>query len=109
MSSGSNASIGSDPQVPPTSATNRGWKIAAVVAVIVLAFVAGLYFPRSWLPGDFATHLPSSCASTIARAREISSSNAAALGNRRATEEFLQLVDDRPDCFTAEEREILNQ
>jgi hypothetical protein len=67
-----------------------------------------LYFPRSWLPGDFATHLPSSCSSTIAKTRDIQSTQIAN-AEPAGVEELRHLIDDRPDCFSDQDRKLLGQ
>jgi hypothetical protein len=91
-----------------TGGTRRGlWKWVAIAAVVLLAFVAGLYFPRSWLPGDFATHLPSSCSSTIARTRHILSTQIAR-ADPRGVEAIRDLLDERPDCFTDQDRKLFD-
>jgi len=81
----------------------------AVGAVVVLAFLAGLFFPRSWLPGDLATHLPSSCATTIAETRELTTSRRAANADPSVAEDLRALVEDRPDCFSDQDRELLDR
>jgi hypothetical protein len=96
------------PASPARSTKARAWKWIAIGAVVILAFVAGLYFPRSWLPGDVATHLPSSCSSTIAKTRDITASQVAR-AEPSGVEELRELVDDRPDCFSDQDRELLSR
>ena len=83
----------------------KGWVVALFSIAVLLAFLAGLWFPRSWLPGDLATHLPSSCSSTIARTRDLATQRHVSAAERR---EFRDMVDDRPDCFTDADRDALD-
>jgi hypothetical protein len=92
---------------PSNNTKPRAWKWITIGVVVVLAFVAGLYFPRSWLPGDFATHLPSSCSSTIAEARNITTSKVAR-AEPAGVEELRGLANDRPDCFSDQDRKLLS-
>jgi hypothetical protein len=102
------ASADRDPPPSSSSARSNGLKWVAVAAVVVVAFVAGLYFPRSWLPGDIATHLPSSCSTTIAKTREITTTKLAN-ADPAGEKELRQLADDRPDCFTDQDRRLLSR
>jgi hypothetical protein len=83
------------------------WRWTGLAVGVALAFLAGLYFPRSWLPGDWATHLPSSCSSTLASVRDLD----ARVANADSTveDELRSLVDDRPDCFTEQDRKLLDE
>jgi hypothetical protein len=93
---------------PAKSTKARAWKWPAIGAVVLLAFLAGLFFPRSWLPGDFATHLPSSCSTTIAKTRDITTSQVAN-ADPSGVEDLRQLVDERPDCFSDQDRQLLSR
>ena len=79
----------------------RRWLVGLVVTAL-LAFTGGLFFPREWLPSDLATDLPSSCANTIAKTRDLAAHPRATAADRA---ELRDLVDERPDCFSDADRD----
>jgi hypothetical protein len=89
----------------PATSSRRPWMIAFVVVVVVVAFIVGVWFPRSWLPGNLATHLPSSCSTTIARTHEIVSHPHPSAADRS---ELRDMVNDRPDCFSKADKDALD-